>query len=98
MRFSYYTLPGQSGPERFNTKWEVLRMATVLYGKYMLISRPHYDEKLRVWFPYASTSWYGDTFHYQQFKDFEKSFQTEEQALAFGFVAARNWIEEHESD
>jgi hypothetical protein len=53
---------------------------------------------LRLWFPYASISWYGDTFHYQQFNDFEKSFQTEEQALAFGFGAARSWIDEHKSD
>ena len=73
-------------------------MSTVLYGKYMLISRPRYDEKLRVWFPYASISWYGHTFLYQQLTDFERSFQSEEQALAFGFVAARNWIDEHESD
>ena len=29
-------------------------MATLLYGKYILISRPHYDEKFRLWFPYAS--------------------------------------------
>ena len=73
-------------------------MATVLYGKYMLISRPRYDENLRVWFAYASTSCYGDTFHYHQLTDFEKSFQTEEEALASGFVAARSWIDEHESD
>ena len=73
-------------------------MATVLYGKYILISRPRYDEKLRVWLPYASASWDGDKFHYHQLKDFGKSFQTEEEALAFGFIAARNWIDEHESD
>jgi hypothetical protein len=73
-------------------------MAAVLYEKYILISRPRYDEKLRVWLPYASTSWDGDKFHYHQLKDFEKSFQTEEEALAFGFVAARNWIDEHKSD
>ena len=46
-------------------------MAAVVYGKYMLISRPHHDENLRVWFAYASISWYGDTFHYQQLTDFE---------------------------
>ena len=72
-------------------------MSTVLYGKYMLISRPRYDEKFRLWLPYASISWYGDTFHYQQFNDFEKSFQTEEQALAFGFGAARSWIDKFSS-
>jgi len=85
-------------PAHDQHEWGVLCMATVLYGKYMLISRPRYDEKVRVWFPYASASWYGDTFHYKQFKDFEKSFQTEEQALAFGFGAARSWIDLHKSD
>ena len=73
-------------------------MAAVKHGKYILISRPRYDEKLRVWFPYASISWDSDKFHYHQLTDFEKSFQTEEEALAFGFVAARNWIDEHKSD
>ena len=74
-------------------------MSTVLYRKYYtLISRPHYDEKLRVWFAYASTCWDLDKFHYHQLTDFEKSFQTEEQALAFGFGAARSWIDEHKSD
>ena len=73
-------------------------MTAIQYGIYFLISRPHYDEKLRVWFPYASISWDGDKFHYHQLRDFEKSFQAEEEGLAFGFVAARNWIDEHKSD
>jgi hypothetical protein len=42
-------------------------------------------------------SWDADKFHFHQLNDFEKSFQTEEEALAFGgFIAARNWMEEHE--
>ena len=73
-------------------------MATVLYEKYILISRPRYDEKFRLWVPYASISWDGDKFHYQQLNKFEKSFQTEEEALAFGFGAARSWLDEHKSD
>ena len=73
-------------------------MSTVLYGKYMLISRPRYDEKFRLWFPYASIFCDGEKFYYHQFNDFEKSFQIEEQALAFGFGAARSWIDEHKSD
>jgi hypothetical protein len=74
-------------------------MSTVLYRKYYtLISRPRYDEKLRVWFPYASASWDGDKFQCHQLRDFEKSFQTEKEALAFGFGAARSWIDEHKSD
>ena len=71
-------------------------MATVMYGRYMLISRPRYDVKFRLWFPYASISWGADKFHFHQLNDFEKSFQTEEEAVAFGFIAARNWMDEHE--
>lgn len=70
-------------------------MSALQYGMYVLISRPHYDEKLKSWIPYASVSWNGDKFHYQQLKNLEKTFQTEEEALAFGYVAGRNWIEEH---
>ena len=73
-------------------------MATVLYEKYILISRPRYDENFRLWVPYASVSWDGDKFHYHQLNKVEKSFQTEEEALAFGFITARNWIDEHKSD
>ena len=67
------------------------------YGKYTLISRPHYDEKPKTWLPYASVSWNDDKFFYHKLKDLEKTFQTEEEALAFGYLAARTWIEEHES-
>jgi hypothetical protein len=37
-------------------------------------------------------------FHYHQLKDLGKSFETEEEALAFGFIAARDWIDVHKSD
>ena len=68
-------------------------MSALQYGKYILISRPHYDEKLRTWVSYASVSWNGDKFHYHQLKDLENTFETEEEALAFGYLAARTWIE-----
>ena len=73
-------------------------MAAIPYGIYILISRPHYDEKLEVWFAYASICWNGDKFHYHQLRDLKETFQTEEEALGFGFVAARTWIDEHKSD
>jgi hypothetical protein len=76
----------------------VPRMAATLYGIYVLISRPRYDEKLRVWLPYASISWDAAKFHYHQLNDLVKSFETEESALTFGFSAARLWIDEHKSD
>lgn len=73
-------------------------MPAFQYGKYILISRPRYDEKLEVWLPYASVSWNGDKFYYHQLKDFTDNFETEEEALAFGYVTARTWIEKHNPD
>jgi hypothetical protein len=73
-------------------------MSAILYGTYILISRPRYDEKLRVWLAYASVSWDGAKYHYQQLNDLKNHFETEEEALAFGFVAARDWIDVHKSD
>ena len=68
-------------------------MAAILYGIYVLISRPHHDERLGVWRPYASISWDGDKFHYHQLNNLDKSFETEEEAIAYGFIAGRNWVE-----
>jgi hypothetical protein len=76
----------------------VPRMSAILYGTYILISRPRYDEKLRVWLSYASVSWDGAKYHYHQLKDLDKTFETEEEALAFGFITARDWIDKHKSD
>jgi hypothetical protein len=76
----------------------VPRMAGILDGIYILISRPRYDEKLGVWHPYASIAWDGDKYHYHQLTNLGKSFETKEEAEAFGFVAARTWIAEHKSD
>lgn len=73
-------------------------MAAILYGTYVLISRPRFDDKLRAWLPYASVSWDDYKFHYHQLTDLVKSFETEETALTFGFSAARLWIDEHKSD
>ena len=73
-------------------------MAAILYGICILISRPRYDDKLRVWFAYASVSWDGAKYHYHQLNDLDKRFESEEEALAFGFVAARAWIDAQQSD
>ena len=72
-------------------------MSASQYGKYTLISRPHYDEKLKSWIPYSSVFWPADKFHYHQLHDHENTFHTVEEALAFGYATARAWIEEHKS-
>ena len=73
-------------------------MAAILYETYVLISRPRYDGELKVWLPYASTWHHPKRYHYHQLTKLGKSFETEEEAEAFGFIAARNWIDEHKSD
>ena len=47
-------------------------------------------------FHYASVFRTGDEFHYYQVKNLKGTFQTEEEALAFGYDAARKWIAEPE--
>jgi hypothetical protein len=76
----------------------VPRMAAILYETYILISRPDFDKKLGAWIPYASVAWDGDKYHYHQLTKLGKSFETREEAEAYGFVVARAWIDEHKSD
>ena len=68
-------------------------MSALIYGIYILISRPRYDEALGAWLPYASVSWNGDKFHYHQLNELTKTFETDEEALAYGFAVARAWTE-----
>jgi hypothetical protein len=76
-------------------------MTASQYKKHTLVSRPYYDENLEVWMPYASV--FRDLFgggdqkdsHYHEIKDLNQSFEREEQALSFGFIIGRCWIDEH---
>lgn len=71
-------------------------MTASVYKKYTLIFRPHYDEKAGVWVPYASVAANvdKDNFYYHQLKDLNSNFETEEQALSFGLIVARAWVDE----
>ena len=73
-------------------------MPVLQYGIYILISRPRYDEKVRAWLPYASVSWKTDKFNYYRLNDLEHTFQTENEALAFGYLAGRAWIRDRNSN
>jgi len=48
--------------------------------------------------PTPSVSWSDDKFYYHQLKNLERTFETEEEAFGFGYVAARTWVDEYESD
>ncbi|HEX7227107.1 MAG TPA: hypothetical protein VF353_04965 [Candidatus Binatia bacterium] len=75
-------------------------MTASMYKKHTLISRPYYD-KLEGWMPYASVVqdvFIDDdqnNFYYHEMKNLNQSFDTEEQALCFGFISGRCWIDEH---
>jgi hypothetical protein len=67
-----------------------------LYQDSVLISRPRYDRELQLWVPYASIAWPEQSpSHYHQLTPFDKTFESEAEALAFGFIAARAWIHEN---
>ncbi len=75
-------------------------MTASMYKEHTLISRPCYD-KLEGWMPHASVVQDvfidGDqnNFYYHEMKNLNQSFETEEQALCFGFISGRCWIDEH---
>jgi hypothetical protein len=79
----------------------VPRTTASIYRKHTLFSRPYYDDQLGLWMPDASVvqDVFGDgdqnNFYYHEMKDLNQSFEREEQALCFGFIIGRAWIDEH---
>jgi hypothetical protein len=71
------------------------------YRKHTIFSRPYYDDNLGTWMPYASVvqDAFEDSnqynFYYHEMTDLKQSFEREEQALCFGFITGRCWIDEH---
>ena len=76
-------------------------MTASMYKNHTLISRPYYDDELEVWMPYATVvqdvfeDSNQDNFYYHEMKNLNQSFEREEQALCFGFISGRGWIDEH---
>jgi hypothetical protein len=70
-------------------------MAVLEYRKHILVSRPHLDQQLGLWIPYASVAWQGvDGYRFHRFTNLVQTFKTEEDAEVFGFGAARTWVDE----
>lgn len=67
-------------------------MPVRLYKEFFLVSRPRLDRGSGVWRAYASVLGPGSAV-YHQFNDLEKTFLTEEEAEAFGFNVAGDWID-----
>jgi len=83
------------------SKMGVPRATASRYRKHTLFSRPYYDENLGAWTPYARvvSDVFGggdrnNTYHHEM-KDGNQSFEREEQALSFGFIIGRCWVDEH---
>ncbi len=69
-------------------------MAAQQYGKYNLTSKPRQKLGVKVWHFYASATWHDQKgWHYHQFNGFDKTFNTQQDATAFGFSIARAWID-----
>jgi hypothetical protein len=64
------------------------------YGKYTVASRPRHHTRDGVWRPCASVLWYDDkdVVHSHRF-NLNRTFDTEEDALLFGFLVARMWVD-----
>lgn len=68
-------------------------MASEFYEGYLIASRPKHD--FNVWIPYAVISWrQRGELQFQNFPGLKTlSFPTESQALSFGFLTARTWVD-----
>jgi len=75
--------------------FQELLMAAIIAGKHIIISHPRYEPKLDAWRACASIYWNGDEFQHCVLK-LEKIFQTEKEALAFGYAACRTLMSEIE--
>jgi hypothetical protein len=72
-------------------------MAVLEYRKHILVSRPHLDQLLGLWVPYASVAWQGDDgYQFQRFSDFNTTFNSEKEAEYFGLRIARIWVDEQQ--
>ena len=72
-------------------------MAVLKYGKYSLFSRPRHHPTTHVWRPSASVLWYDDKDVVQSHRfNLNRTFETEKDALLFGFLVARMWIDGNE--
>ena len=64
------------------------------YEKYLIISRPDHRRDDGIWLTSATVTWHDKGgFHYHQFSDMDEIFDSEQEALAFGFTIARAWID-----
>jgi hypothetical protein len=67
------------------------------YGKYTIVSQPHFDNCRGVWIPSVMACWYRqDGLQFHRFFEIDNTFAAEGEALFFGIVVARTWVDEQQ--
>ena len=68
-------------------------MAQETYKGRLVLSRPEHPD-YTLWRPYAKVMWQdGNGFHFEELVSKDIFFNTEKEAIAYGFAVARSWIE-----
>ena len=70
----------------------VFNMPTIEYGKYRLVSRPQKHDNGNGWIPFVMITWLDGKDLRSHIENPDKICDTEEEAVDFGFEAARAWI------
>jgi hypothetical protein len=71
-------------------------MALEFHGDRHILCRPKHQRDTGAWVPYAIVTWWDDDgFHSKYLDEMRETFETEEEATAFGFAVARAWIEDN---
>ena len=69
-------------------------MATEVYKSCTIVSLPRHLWNKGFWVPYALAIWRdGSGFHSHYFDNMEKTFESEAEAVEFGFTIVRAWID-----
>lgn len=72
-------------------------MGALKYGKYTIVSEPRFDDQLGFWTTCATVCWdRNDGLQFHRFFEIDNTFATEDEALFFGIVVARTWVDEQQ--
>jgi hypothetical protein len=70
-------------------------MALEFHRDRHIVSRPKQRRESNEWTAYAVVTWWDESgFHSHNFSDLLETFDSEEEAAAFGFAIARAWIDD----
>jgi hypothetical protein len=67
-------------------------MPTERVGKYLIVSRPLSNPVKNVWHPHCVVLWQDDKGSHSHCFQNPSTFDTQEEAIVFGFTVGRAWI------